>query len=168
MRIAYADPPYPGQAARWYDDQPDYAGEVAHAELVGHLVEQYDGWALSTSAAALAGVVRLCPTDVRIAIWYRPNSEPPGNRGHWWWTFEAIIVQPARPPSVQTKDHLTYHKEQGFLGSVIPGQKPRPVCWWIFDLLGAEPDDELDDLYPGSGAVGRAWEGWRNQLRLAV
>jgi hypothetical protein len=28
---------------------------------------------------------------------------------------------------------------------------------WIFDLLGAESDDTLDDLFPGTGAVGAAW-----------
>ena len=41
-------------------------------------------------------------------------------------------------------------------GRVI-GAKPAAVCRWIFDLLGAEPGDTLDDLFPGSGAVSRAW-----------
>ena len=31
------------------------------------------------------------------------------------------------------------------------------VCRWIFTLLGAAPGDTLDDLFPGSGAVGRAF-----------
>lgn len=30
MRIAYADPPYPGQARKHYGQHPDYAGEVDH------------------------------------------------------------------------------------------------------------------------------------------
>ena len=50
MRLAYADPPYPGQAKRWYEDHPDYGGEVDHAQLVERL-ESYDGWALHTSAS---------------------------------------------------------------------------------------------------------------------
>ena len=37
------------------------------------------------------------------------------------------------------------------------GAKPAAVCRWIFELLGAAPGDTLDDLFPGSGAVGRAW-----------
>ena len=41
-------------------------------------------------------------------------------------------------------------------GRVI-GAKPAAVCRWIFTLLGAAPGDTLDDLFPGSGAVGRAW-----------
>ena len=55
LRLAYADPPYPGKA--WlYRDHPDYGGEVDNAELVGRLAG-YDGWALSTSAAALPSVL---------------------------------------------------------------------------------------------------------------
>src|SRR6185437_7416920 len=50
LRLAYADPPYPGKA--WmYRGHPDYAGEVDHAALIRRL-STYDGWALSTSAAA--------------------------------------------------------------------------------------------------------------------
>ena len=37
------------------------------------------------------------------------------------------------------------------------GAKPAAVCRWIFNLLGAAPGDMLDDLFPGSGTVGRAW-----------
>jgi hypothetical protein len=59
LRLAYADPSYPGKA--WlYRDHPDYGGEVNHAELIDRLVA-YDGWALSTSAEALPAVLALCP-----------------------------------------------------------------------------------------------------------
>ena len=44
-------------------------------------------------------------------------------------------------------------------GRVI-GAKPAAVCRWIFTLLGAAPGDRLDDLFPGSGAVGRAWAAY--------
>lgn len=43
MRLAYADPPYPGCAAL-YKDHPDYAGEVDHAALLRTLQDNYDGW----------------------------------------------------------------------------------------------------------------------------
>lgn len=36
MRIAYADPPYPG-CAHLYKDHPDYGGEVDHVELLQRL-----------------------------------------------------------------------------------------------------------------------------------
>jgi hypothetical protein len=35
--------------------------------------------------------------------------------------------------------------------------RPVAFCWWLFDLLGALPGDELVDLFPGSGGIGRAW-----------
>ena len=69
LRLAYADPPYPGNA--WlYRDHPDYGGEVDHAALIARLAA-YDGWALSTSAAALPAVLALCPPGVRVAAWHR-------------------------------------------------------------------------------------------------
>jgi hypothetical protein len=47
-------------------------------------------------------------------------------------------------------------------GRVI-GAKPAAVCRWIFTLLGAAPGDTLDDLFPGSGAVSRAWAAYTRQ-----
>lgn len=41
------------------------------------------------------------------------------------------------------------------------GAKPDAFCWWLFDLLGLEPGDALDDLYPGSGRVTAAWREWQ-------
>jgi hypothetical protein len=83
VRVAYADPPYPGQSKRHYGNHPDYAGEVDHAELVSRLVTEYpDGWALSTSSTALREVLALCPEGARVAAWVNPSSmwlarEPP-------------------------------------------------------------------------------------------
>jgi len=45
----------------------------------------------------------------------------------------------------------------------VIGTKSAAVCRWIFDLLGAAPGDTLDDLFPGSGAVGRAWAVYTRQ-----
>ena len=43
----------------------------------------------------------------------------------------------------------------------LTGAKPEAVCHWAFELAGAHPDDTLVDLYPGTGAVTRAWDTWR-------
>ena len=40
----------------------------------------------------------------------------------------------------------------------VIGAKPPQFARWMFDLLGAAPGDQLDDLYPGSGGILRAWE----------
>ena len=44
--------------------------------------------------------------------------------------------------------------------------KPPEVIGWVFAAMGLEPDDELVDLYPGTGAVGAAWDAYRAQQRL--
>lgn len=33
------------------------------------------------------------------------------------------------------------------------GAKPAEFCWWLFDLLGALPGDELVDLFDPSHLV---------------
>lgn len=48
----------------------------------------------------------------------------------------------------------------------LTGAKPEKVCHWAFEMLGARPDDELADLFPGTGAVTRAWETWRGLFVL--
>ncbi len=64
-RVGYADPPYPGKA--WmYRDQASYRGEVDHEALVASLVDEYDGWALSTSSDALRAVLPLCPEGIKV------------------------------------------------------------------------------------------------------
>lgn len=164
MRVAYADPPYPGQSRRHYADHPDYAGEVDHCELIAQLLADYDCWALSTSSAAVQAVLALCPRTVRVGVWYRPNSEPPGNRGRWHWSWEPVIFHGWRGTGPTVRDVLTLPK----VNSEIVGQKPRLFCDWVFRLLGLLPEDELFDLFPGSGAVAWAWDGWRSQLSLPV
>ena len=67
MKFAIADPPYIGQAERHYGDQPTYAGEVDHEELIGRLVRNYpDGWALCASSPSLRYLLQLYPEDVRV------------------------------------------------------------------------------------------------------
>ncbi|HSS11671.1 MAG TPA: hypothetical protein VLL25_17425 [Acidimicrobiales bacterium] len=160
LRFAYADPPYPGQAARWYKDQASYAGEVDHVELIGLLKSRYpDGWALSTSAAALRLILALSPSTARVAVWYRTNSEPPGNRGRWHWSWEPVIVVGGRQkygeaPSVRDVLNVPGLSSE----AAIPGQKPPAFCRWVANLLGYQEGDEIVDLFPGSGIVGRSLE----------
>jgi DNA modification methylase len=37
----------------------------------------------------------------------------------------------------------------------LVGAKPEKVCRWILDLLNAQMGDTLDDLFPGTGIMGR-------------
>jgi hypothetical protein len=159
LRLAYADPPYPGKA-RIYRDHPDYAGEVDHAALIRRL-STYDGWALSTSAAALPAVLGLCPPGVRVAAWHRGNALPPAGSPLNAW--EPVIYdggRPADPSFLQERrvDSLVHGVSPlTTLPGRVTGTKPAAFCRWIFTLLGAGPGDTLDDLFPGSGTVARAW-----------
>lgn len=171
MRLAYADPPYPGQAKRHYGKEGDpYAGDVAevdHAALIEGL-QEYDGWALSSSMTALRDVLPLAPPSAVVAVWHVTNAGPPGARGflhHYSW--EPVILVPARPRK-DVKNVLATPKLNGFLGSTLIGQKPPAFCEWVFGLLGAEPSDSLDDLFPGSGAVSDAWARFVAQLRIPM
>lgn len=162
LRLAYADPPYPGLARRYYADRPDYAGEVDHEELVGRLEADYpDGWALSTNARSHRRILDLCPPDTRVAIWVR-GSRPvssawPAN------AWEPVLYRGGRQlapeEGITTRtDVLVYAaRGRGTEREKVTGAKPAAFIWWLFDLLGAAPGDDLDDLYPGTGAIGRAW-----------
>lgn len=165
MKFAYADPPYPGQA-RKYRNHPDYGGEVDHAALILELCRDYpDGWALSSSGSALRSVLELCPPDVRVAVWHVTNSAPPGCRaGPWWWCWEPVIVRGGRPMGNSIKNVMTCGAPTGFAMQTIEGQKPVKFVRWMFGLLGAQPGDDLDDLFPGSGVVGREWKTFRDAL----
>lgn len=169
LRLAYADPPYPGNA-RLYREHPDYGGEVDHAALIARL-STYDGWALSTSATALPMVLALCPTGVRIAAWHR------GERPTRSWAplnaWEPVIYHGGRPVdascgSTRRVDSLVHGvSPMTTLPGRVIGAKPAAFCRWLFDLLGATPADTFDDLFPGSGAVTRAWVAFTNPSREA-
>lgn len=153
LRLAYADPPFPGMSGL-YSDQPDFDGEVDHAELVS-LLRGYDGWALSTSEKTLARVLALCPPGVRIGAWVKPIGALPLTRGpHNTW--EPVIYSPARRLRPGKRDWLLAQPARGGDSSLI-GRKPIAFATWIFGLLGSQPRDALADLFPGSGLVGRCW-----------
>lgn len=150
MRVAYADPPYPGQARKRYK-----CPEVDHAELVERL-RGFDCWALSTSSTALREVWNLCP-EARCAPWVKPFAifKPGVNPAYAW---EPVLFYGARKrtrtePTVRDWVSANITLKRGLCGA-----KPDAFCAWLFDLLGMQPGDEFHDLFPGTGAVSRAWE----------
>jgi len=168
MRIAYADPPYIDCAHR-YRDQPDYAGEVDHAALIERLETNYDGWVLHAAAtprsiAILAPIV--LATGARWMAWVKGFAAFKRNVSVAY-AWEPVIVKPARKPVVSRRIVLRDWIEQGItLRRGLTGAKPEAVCHWAFELVGARPDDELVDLFPGTGAVMRAWSTWRGKFVL--
>ncbi len=163
-RLAYADPPYPGLSRRYYGDEPTFAGEVDHKRLLEQLTT-FDGWALSTSRKALPDVLSLCPRGDNLIVcpWVKTRSAAPA-RGPSN-VHEYVIVWPARRRMPGVRDAFVGgHAHSG--GSQLMGRKPVRFVHWVFQLLGALPVDSLDDLFPGSGVVGRCWEGLKRRAAL--
>lgn len=174
MRFAYADPPYIGQAKRHYK-----SAEVDHVALVYRLYEEFpDGWALSCSSPTLLTILNICdsmcfhkgglPNDVRIAAWcksfcaFKRNVRPA-------YAWEPVIFRGGRNPvngyralipkrngkQTTPKD---FHVAPITLKKGLVGAKPATVCDWILTLLNVQNGDEVVDLFPGTGAMGRAIE----------
>lgn len=154
-RFAYADPPYPGRALRYYGSEPTYAGEVDHRALVASLMSGgFMGWALSTSADALREVLPLCPAEARVCAWVKPIAAASATFGlHNTW--EPVIVFQGRQRRPGRRDWFAAQPARG--GGELVGRKPLAFCAFLFGALGMVPGDELVDLFPGSGVVGRAW-----------
>lgn len=159
MKIAYADPPYIGQANRYPEKQ-----EVDHRELISQM-EGYDGWALSASSPSLKELLPLCPENVRIAAWVKPFAifKPNVNPAYVW---EPVLFIPARGGDRTKATVRDWVSANITLKKGVVGAKPPKFCFWLFELLGMETDDEFYDLYPGTGVVTRCWESWREQKRI--
>lgn len=156
MRFAYGDPPYPGLARKYYG-----CDEVDHQALVLELQTGFpDGWALSTSSAALRDVLALCPPHARVCPWVRGPRKGAAWRARNAW--EPLIVVGGRPRrqdvAADLSDVLVWGGRQHSHPDALVGMKPAAFAEWMFRLLGATRDDELVDLFPGSGAIGRAWD----------
>ena len=170
MRFAYADPPYLGQARKHYGSHPDYDGEVDHAGLLERLAG-YDGWALSLSVKSLREILPLCPPDVITLAWFKPIAPPLGDHRRYNW--EPVLLRPVRrygpgyvplaliesPPQFTFRPKPRRH---------VIGEKPERFAHWVFASAGLDRDkDEVADLFPGSGAIGRAWGTYQRGATVA-
>lgn len=166
-RFAYADPPYPGQSKKHYEDHPDYAGEVDHAELIERLTDEFpDGWALSTNPSCLRDLLPLCPEKHRVLAWVKPFAA--WKRNHWpAYAWEPVILVGGRSCYSTRQTPRDFVSEPITMRRGVSGAKPLAFCLWLFDCLGCLPDDELVDLFPGSGAVAQAWDTFCAQMPLA-
>lgn len=171
MKFAYADPPYPGQSAKHYADHPDYAGEVDHVALLEQMECAYDGWLLHTSAPALWDLLPLCPRPpgVRVFAWVKPFAAFKRNVSPAY-AWEPVIVKPLRKAEPNQREDSPvmrdWFAEPITLKKGLAGAKPERLCHWLFEACGLTPDDELHDMFPGTGAVTQAWDSWCAQPRL--
>jgi hypothetical protein len=168
MKLGYADPPYPN-CAELYRHHSDYASEVDHIALVDRLESEFDGWVLHTNStpetiAILAPLVvragaRWCSWVKGFAAFKRNVSVA--------YAWEPVIIKAARKPVVSKRVVMRdWIACPITMRRGLAGAKPEPVCYWAFELLGAHQDDDLADLFPGTGAVTRAWQKWQSQLNF--
>lgn len=176
MKFAYADPPYIGQARRHYDCE-----EVDHVRLIDNLYADFpDGWALSCSTPTLWQILNIIQTsgheitEIRIAAWVKSFCAfKKGVRPAYAW--EPVLFCGGRNPSNgfkhapperngkqnTPKDFLITDiespaiKEPITLQKGLVGAKPEAVCRWILGLLNVQAGDEVSDLFPGTGVMGR-------------
>lgn len=170
QRYAYADPPYLGCGKFYADLHPralDWDDPEEHRRLIDRLCDEYaDGWALSLHEPSLRTMLNFCPDDVRVASWVKPfASFKPNVRRAWTW--EPVIFRGGRKmtraePTWQ--DHLV---ENITMRKGLTGAKPWRFCEWVLNGLGYLPGDALDDLFPGTGIMGRVVEA-RNNAPIQV
>lgn len=155
LRFAYADPPYVGLASHY--DHPDAArwdDPAEHIGLMHELDATYDGWALSLHGPALATLAPCAPDGTRVAAWVKPFCAYKRNvRVAYSW--EPVLwkrTAPRRPDDPVGRDHLSapMAMRRGLFGA-----KPEAFGRWLFVLFGAQPHDQITDLFPGAGAITR-------------
>lgn len=156
MKFAYADPPYLGQGQKLYG-YPEWDSLERHQQLIAQLQTEYpDGWAMSASSPSLRAILPLCPPDVRVAAWTKPFAvfKPNVNPAYAW---EPVIFRGGRKGDRTRPTVRDWFAHVITLKKGLTGAKPAPVCDWILELLGAQPGDQVDDLFPGTGIFGETW-----------
>lgn len=168
MRFAYADPPYLGVAERYYGQHhPDaaaYDDPETHRDLLGRLNDEFpDGWAYSLSSVSLKTILPMAPEDVRVMAWVKPfHAWRKGINPSYAW--EPVLVRGGRSrdldadPTRLRVGYKDWVSANITLQKDLAGAKPRGFCFWLFEVLNALPGDELVDVFPGTGIVGRCWE----------
>lgn len=160
MKFAYADPPYMGCGHR-YKEHPEamvYDTIHGHALLLQRLQDEYpDGWAYSCNSGDIARVSQYVNVNHRVMCWAKSFAVFKPNVG-LAYTWEPVFISGGRKiersqPTV--KDHLVCPIT---LKKGLCGAKPEKFCKWILDALNFQNSDTLDDLFPGTGIMGRCVE----------
>jgi hypothetical protein len=172
MRLGYADPPYLGCGKLYAEHHPqalDWDDPATHERLVEQLQDEFDGWVLHLSATpeSLALYTRLIlPTGARWCSWVKGFAAFKRNVPVAY-AWEPVAIKALRKPVVSKRLVMRdWIQESVTLKRGLTGAKPEAVCHWAFELAAARPDDELTDLFPGTGAVSKAWNTWQGKFTL--
>jgi hypothetical protein len=159
--LAYADPPYLGCCGRYEHRHEEPWGcwdePMTHVRLFDHLGD-FDGYAYSCTSQSLGKLTTLADEvglPYRIASWVKPFAAFKRNV-RIAYTWEPVLFWPGRYSSKDgapvSRDHLS---EPITMRKGLTGAKPERFCRWVLDLMGYVDGDELVDLFPGTGVMGR-------------
>lgn len=165
MNFAFADPPYLG-CCSYYGHNHGVLGRTfdglcwdhvgTHELLIAWLRDEYpDGWAYCASSPTLPVLTCLRPNN-RIGAWVKPfaSFKPGINPGYCW---EPVVFAGGRKLGRDVDTVRDFISESITLEKGLTGAKPFKVCLWVLDMLGYQPGiDELDDIFPGTGVMGKA------------
>lgn len=179
MKLRYADPPYLG-CCNLYGHFHNEGGQASfdggcwddietHKALLRH-VDEADGWVLHMSVPSLGpiltAVADLGITGFRTMAWVKPFAAFKRNVSVAY-AWEPVLVKPVRKPEVAGRVTMRdYFAEPITLQRGFTGAKPYEVCRWLFEVVGLDPTDELEDLFHGSGAVADAHHRWLSERTL--
>lgn len=129
--------------------------------LINQMDKFYSCWALSASSTSLQTILAWCPPGVRVAAWVKPFAafKVNVNPAYAW---EPIIFNRPRKRTRYEPTVRDWVSANITLKKGVVGAKPVEFCYWLFQLLGMEPDDEFHDLYPGTGIVSQCWDAYKS------
>jgi hypothetical protein len=161
MKFAYADPPYLGCGALYAKHHPEaliWDDPETHRALIARLCDEYpDGWAMSASSPSMATLGPMLPTGHRVCPWIKPFCIFKPNVGVAY-AYEPVILFGGRKRTRQQPTVRDWFSCEITLRKGLTGAKPPPVVHWILDLLNVQKGDQVDDLFPGTGVVGKCVE----------
>ena len=169
MKFAYADPPYLGCGKLYEKHHPEFFvwdDPKTHQELINRLSDEFpDGWAYSLSSTTLHTILPFCPSDVRVMAWVKPfcSFKPNVNPAYAW---EPVIVYGGRKRTKEMETMPDFVSCNITLQKGLTGAKPLGFWLWLFGILNAEPNDQFEDLFPGTNGGAEAWRKFCNQQSM--
>jgi hypothetical protein len=131
-------------------------GPPSTADASGVLAAKICGWCWQPIPAGKRRDAKTCSARCR--------------RAATRFRVEPLLVWGGRRSSLapgEVLDDTLVHAMNGGRRShpgALPGMKPPQFSRWLFRLLGLARGDTFVDLFPGSGAVTRAWQLYTREL----
>lgn len=171
LRFTYADPPYLGCGKLYAEHHPDalvWDDPERHRQLIEQLEDESpDGWAMSMSVPSMRVILPMLPERARILAWVKPFAafKKNVNPSSAWEPVALVGGRRRTDAHTYMRDWIA---ESITLKKGLTGSKPRHFSFWLFDCANLQPNDELIDLFPGSGSVTDAWNEYRKNYEASA